>query len=87
MGADSFPKTLAWIAAKVAGLTPPAHVRTPHGPAPLKHDDHDGLVVDCYLRTAIDLARCTKTAKFDLLQMDWNRTWSAPDRGINCCGS
>eukprot|EP01046_Picozoa_sp_COSAG06_P034186 COSAG06_NODE_3559_length_5187_cov_13.975236_5_plen_419_part_00 len=50
-------------------------------------DDGDGLVVDCYLRTAIDPAKCTSTPEFDLLQMDWNKTWSAPDPGINCCGT
>eukprot|EP01047_Picozoa_sp_COSAG01_P061216 COSAG01_NODE_7613_length_3127_cov_1.861625_5_plen_315_part_00 len=42
--------------------------------------------VDCYLRTHIVLDKCSKDPRFDLYELQHNRTWSAPRADINCCG-
>ena len=55
----------------------------------LKGDDRGDTtqqVVDCYLRTDLDAAKCSKDGRFDLYQLVNNRTWAGPVVGINCCG-
>ena len=44
------------------------------------------MVVDCYLRTAIEPAECGKDLRFDLYQRLPNNAWSAPVTGVNCDG-
>ena len=55
----------------------------------LKGDDRGDTtqqVVDCYLRTDLDAAKCSKDGRFDLYQLVNNKTWAGPVVGINCCG-
>lgn len=42
-------------------------------------------VVDCYLRTNLEPATCGQDPRFELLQLLPNKSWSAPDEGVNCC--
>ena len=49
-------------------------------------DPAGGMAIDCYLRTDIEPAKCGKDPRFELLQLLPNKTWSAPDTGVNCAG-
>ena len=57
----------------------------PGGPGATDLMRSSSMVVDCYLRTDIEPAKCSLDPRFELYQQLWDKSWSAPDKGVNCC--